>query len=143
MKITLNELRPLRVSGVRLIPGLNIIPEADAQRILAHPLIAKWVRQGRITTGTSREITVRDVENIYDTGELLALTGSPKKSIAKAAKAQLDRINAHVKPDARKEANLPLDPGEEADPDYVAPREEGASKKGKPGKKGKAAKKDK
>lgn len=103
MKVKHNLPTFFTVGEVRLLPGYNTLTKEQYESIEKHPVFVDKVKKGLIevikpTPGKpSTESVVEEIKETYDLDLLEVLTRDSRDAVARAAKAQIDRINATAK----------------------------------------------
>lgn len=103
-----NTLRLYTIADVRLMPGVNIVTEAQCAALKAHPIFAHKVENDLMEVeeesgGTSAKELVALMPEIFDVARLRELADDPRKSVAAAARKQLDAIDEATKREANQE----------------------------------------
>jgi hypothetical protein len=99
-KLRLTEPRFRKVAGVQLRPGLQAVTDEQFRAIKAHPNGAALLEKGILEEvkakpgRPSAEELIADIADVYDMARLRELTRDRRKTVAEAAQAQIDKINA-------------------------------------------------
>ena len=101
MKIQYNRPNTYSVEGVTLYPGVNVVPDDQAEAFLANPGVASRVKMGAIEVVSEDDVvTADDVSDMADIAKLRELAaGDGRQGEVKAARARLAEIDAAAKDD--------------------------------------------
>ena len=110
MNLKLTEPRLRRVGGVRLVPGVNRLSDAEAKKVTGHPIGRALAERGVIVKmeakpaakaedapkrgRPSNDDLVAEIAETYDVERLRELSGHKTKKVSEAAKAQIEKIDA-------------------------------------------------
>ena len=100
-KVRLNEPRLRRIAGADLRPGLQRLSGDQWAAVKKHPIGARLVERGVIEEvksakpgRPSADDVVAEIAETYDMEALKAHAEDSRKSVAEAAKAQIEQIEA-------------------------------------------------
>ena len=100
-KVRMNEPRLRRIAGVDFRPGLQRVPGEGWVKVKKHPIGARLIERGVLeevkTKGPGRpsaDDVVAEIAETYDMEALRAHAEDSRKSVAEAAKAQIEKIEA-------------------------------------------------
>lgn len=110
MKVKVTEPRLRRVAGVRLVPGVNRLSDADGKKVASHPIGKALIDKGILVEidakpaakadaapkrgRPSNDDLVAEISETYDVERLRELVGHKTKKVSEAAKAQVEKIDA-------------------------------------------------
>lgn len=101
VKVRMTENRLRRVAGVNFRPGLQRVTESGWADVKSHPvgksLISRGVLEEVRSKGAGRpsaDDLVAEIRETYDMETLKGHLDDKRKTVAEAAQAQIDKINA-------------------------------------------------
>ena len=92
MKIKLNTETLYTCNGVRLMPGINVVPDEKGEAMLGVKAFKHRVDQGIIEVLSSKRVTAKDVAEMYDAKELERLADEGTKAVKESAIKRLDEL---------------------------------------------------
>jgi len=102
VKVRWNKPNVFTVGEVRLFPGLNEVEENDFQEISKNPIFKAKLESGlavaeKVEGKRTVKTIVADIKETYDIKKLRALLDDERDVVARAAKAQIDKIEQETK----------------------------------------------
>lgn len=102
-KVRMTEARLRKVAGVDFRPGLQRVPAEGWAKVKKHPIGAKLIERGVLeevkAKGRGRpsaDDLVAEIKETYDVATLKGYLSDSRQSVADAAQAQLDAIDAQA-----------------------------------------------
>lgn len=104
MRCTWNRPNLIRLAGVDLFPGVNVLTQEQAAAVAAHPVAQDKVAKGFLVMGEeSRELSAKEmveaIGDMNDVARLKELAEDRRSTVAAAAEARLKWIEENTAKD--------------------------------------------